>query len=163
MMSGLTRHLAQIHIAQMREPLEHPDMRGFGGLLPRIQALADQSPGFVWRLETAEGVAAARRVFDDPLLLIHLSVWKNMESLHDYVDRSDHLISFRDRQRWFDPTPEPHMALWWIPPGSRPTVEEGKARLEKLGRLGPTAESFSFARPFTPAGEPRETGTFEAS
>jgi hypothetical protein len=40
------------------------------------------------------------------------------------------------------------MALWWIPQGHIPTVEEAKARLEALRINGETAFAFSFKYPF---------------
>ena len=156
----LSRHLAQLNIAQMKAPLESPVMKGFVDLLDRINEVADQSPGFVWRLQTEDGDATALRVFQDPLVLVNMSVWKNLEALHQYVYRSDHLIPFRERQRWFDATQEPHIVLWWTPIAELPTVEDGKERLDHLGRLGPTPDAFTFARPYTPSGEPRKKVTF---
>lgn len=160
MRTTLSRNLAQINIARMKAPLDHPVMKGFVELLDRINALADDSPGFIWRLQTEDGDAIPVRVFDDPLILVNLSLWKNVEALREYVYRSDHLIPFRQRRAWFDATPEPHMALWWVPTEHRPTAEEGRDRLDRLGRIGPTAQAFAFARPFTPAGEalPRSPG-----
>jgi hypothetical protein len=42
--------LAQLNIALMKEPLESPRMADFVANLERINALAESSPGFVWRL-----------------------------------------------------------------------------------------------------------------
>ena len=53
--------LAQINIARMRAPLADPIMADFVANLPPINALADTSPGFVWRLQTEEGDATAVR------------------------------------------------------------------------------------------------------
>ena len=44
--------LAQLNIALMKEPLESPGMADFVANLDRINALAESSPGFVWRLQT---------------------------------------------------------------------------------------------------------------
>jgi len=82
-----------------------------------------------------------------------MSVWKSVDSLRDYVYRSEHVIPFKNRRLWFDAAPDPHMALWWIPAGHLPEVEEGRDRLHRLGRIGPTAQAFTFARAYTPAGE----------
>ncbi len=54
-------HLAQVNIARTRAPLDHPLMTDFVAQLDRINALADATPGFVWRLQTAEGNATAIR------------------------------------------------------------------------------------------------------
>jgi hypothetical protein len=40
------------------------------------------------------------------------------------------------------------IALWWIPAGTRPTVDEAKRRLELLDARGPSADAFTFKVPF---------------
>ena len=50
-------HIAQVNIGRMRAPLDHPLMTGFLRRLDEINALADRSPGFVWRLQTEGGNA----------------------------------------------------------------------------------------------------------
>lgn len=84
-------HLAQVNIAKARAPLDHPLMKGFVDQLDHINALAERSPGFVWRLQTEEGDATAIRVFEDPLIIVNLSVWESVESLKDYVYAGEHL------------------------------------------------------------------------
>lgn len=53
--------LAQLNVAKMKESLESPSMADFVANLDRINALAESSPGFVWRLQTEEGDATAMR------------------------------------------------------------------------------------------------------
>jgi hypothetical protein len=50
-------YLAQVNIARMLAPLEDPLMTGFVTRLDELNALADRSPGFVWRLQTEAGNA----------------------------------------------------------------------------------------------------------
>ncbi|NNF65881.1 MAG: DUF3291 domain-containing protein, partial [Gammaproteobacteria bacterium] len=69
------RHLAQVNIALMRAALDDDLMQGFANRLDEINQLADASAGFVWRLQDDTGDATALRVFDDPLVLINISVW----------------------------------------------------------------------------------------
>ena len=57
--------LAQLNIAQMRTPLDAPEMVDFVANLDRINALADSAPGFVWRLQEEDGNATAIRPFGD--------------------------------------------------------------------------------------------------
>lgn len=144
--------LAQANVARMRAPLESPVMEGFRSQLERINALADRSPGFVWRLQTEDGDATAVRAFDDPLLLFNMSVWESLEALHAYVYASDHVGPLRGRRAWFVPMAEASLVLWWIPASHVPTVEEARERLERLRRLGPTAEAFTFRHPFPAPG-----------
>jgi Domain of unknown function (DUF3291) len=51
-LGGFWARPAQVNVARMRAPLDDPVMAGFVARLAEINALADQSPGFVWRLQT---------------------------------------------------------------------------------------------------------------
>ncbi len=146
-------HLAQVNIARMHAPLDDPVMEGFRSRLEPINAIADGSPGFVWRLQTAEGDATAIRAFDDDRIIVNMSVWESLEALHQFVYRSHHVGPLRDRREWFEPMEGPILALWWIPAGHVPTVEEAKAKLEELRLNGPRASAFTFRQPFPPPGE----------
>ena len=147
-MPDSTYHLAQVNIARALAPMDDPMMAGFMNQLDPINALADESPGFVWRLQDEAGNATAIRVFDDDRILLNMSVWKSLEALQDYVYRSAHLGPLRDRKQWFEVPDAPHLALWWIPAGHIPTPQEGKARIEHLRRHGPSPEAFTFKQPF---------------
>lgn len=141
-------HLAQINIATLRAPLTDPLLHGFTSQLERINALADGAPGFIWRLQTADGDATALRPYDDDRVLVNLSVWQTPEALKDYVYRGDHVQLVRQRVTWFHRPTGPIYALWWIAAGTLPTVVEGQRRLELLQAQGDTPDAFSFARVF---------------
>ena len=141
-------HLAQINIARARAPLDSDIMQGFVDRLEEINALADSSPGFVWRLQTEEGDATSILAFNDPALIVNLSVWQDLESLKHYVYKSAHVDLVRDREDWFSKLSQAYQALWWIPAGHIPSVEEGKAKLEQLRNHGPGEQAFTFARNF---------------
>lgn len=146
-------HLAQVNIARMRAPLESEVMYGFRSQLARINEIADRSAGFVWRLQSEAGDATAIRAFDDPLLLVNMSVWGSLEALHAYVYKSAHLALLRGRREWFEPlVGRAGLALWWIPAGREPTLDEAKERLALLQTRGPTAAAFTFREPFPPPG-----------
>lgn len=132
----------------MRAPLDDPMMEGFRSQLERINAIADASPGFVWRLQAPDGDATSIRAFEDDRILVNMSVWESVEALHRYVYAGPHLGPLRDRKEWFLPYDGPMLALWWIPAGHIPTVEEAKAKLGELGKNGPTASAFTFRQPF---------------
>jgi hypothetical protein len=141
-------HLAEINIARFRLPFEHPVNTDFVRNLDRVNAEADRQPGFVWRFVGAGNNAFDVRAFDDPKMAINMSVWTDMESLAAYAYRNEaHRDIMRRRREWFDKI-DFNLALWWIPMGQLPTVEEGKAKLDLLARLGPTADAFVFSRPF---------------
>ncbi len=146
-------HLAQINVGRILAPLDGPELKPFVDNLDRINALAEQSPGFVWRL-TGEGDNATDiHAFDDPTMLMNMSVWTDLASLGAYVYRSDHIEIMRRRREFFETPTAPFMALWWVPAGTLPTIAEGVARLERLRRDGPTPHAFTFRQPFPPAAE----------
>lgn len=144
-------HLAQINIANAIAPMDSDTMRGFVDRLEEINSLADNSPGFVWRLQTEDGDATGIQAFDDPNMLVNMSVWENIESLKNFVYKSMHVELIQDRDAWFTKSAKAHQALWWIPAGQTPTVEEAKAKLEQLQSNGPGPEAFTFAINFEPA------------
>ena len=145
-------HLAQVNIGRIRAPLDSPVMADFVALLPVINGLAESTPGFVWRLVGDGMDATGLRPYPDPLVIVNLSVWENLEALRDYAYRSNHAHAFRRRKEWFEESGEATFALWWIPAGTRPTVAEAKARLETLRQKGPTPEAFTFKAAFPAAG-----------
>ena len=148
MMSKL--HLAQVNIARMKAPLESPVMAGFVARLDEINALADGSPGFVWRLQTGEGNATYLRPYGDDRILFNLSVWEGIEHLRDYVYRSAHVEVLRTRHEWFTKFESAYLALWWVPASHRPSVDEAKKRLAHLSEYGPTPFAFTFKVAFPP-------------
>ena len=148
----MPHHLAQINIARGRAALDSPVMRGFVEQLDSLNALAESSPGFVWRLKTESGNATDIRAFDDPLIIVNLSVWSGIEPLKEFAYRSAHAHAFRRRKEWFEEMAAPGLALWWIPEGSLPTVDQGKERLGLMARVGPTCEAFTFRNVFTAPG-----------
>jgi len=141
--------LAQINIARMIAPLDDPIMAEFVENLAGINALADVSPGFVWRLQSETGDATNLRPYDDTIL-VNISVWENPECLRDYAFRSQHVEIMRKRKQWFAKFVGAYTALWWIPAGAIPTVEEAKARLEYLRMHGESPYAFSFKKLFPP-------------
>ena len=143
-------HLAQVNIGRALGPLDGPLMAGFMARLDEINALADGSPGFVWRFQTAEGNATAVRPYADDRILFNMSVWATLDDLRQYVYRSAHSQLISRRKDWFEKFERPFMALWWVPAGHIPTVEEAKARLALLQEHGDTAEAFSFKKTFAP-------------
>jgi hypothetical protein len=142
--------LAQINVGRLRAPVDDPLVAEFMGALDEINAIADRSPGFRWRFQTEDGNATAVRPYEDESILINMSVWDSIEALGDYVYRSDHTAFLRRRREWFERLAEAVVALWWVPSGHRPSVEEGIARLDHLRTRGPSAHAFTFRRPFGP-------------
>lgn len=137
-------HLAQLNVAQLLQPIDHPDTREFKDNLPRINALAEGSEGFVWRLKDAEE-AAQPPVFPEKTQIIStLSVWTAPEFLKNYLYKTEHGSFFKRRKAWFAPLTEANYVLWWIPIGHHPTNIEARERLLALRQQGETEFAFSF-------------------
>ena len=139
--------LAQLNIASMKAPLESPSMADFVANLQRINALAEASPGYVWRLQDEAGDATAFRPFGDDML-VNLSVWRDVQALSDYVYTSAHTEMLKRRQEWFNKVSAAHMVLWWVPAGHRPSVVEAAERLAWLRDQGASADAFSCRQAF---------------
>ena len=143
-----TYHVAQINIGRMRGPLDSEIMAGFVAQIETINALADQSPGFVWRLQGSGGDATSLRPYDDTAILVNMSVWESLDTLRNYVYRSAHTNVMRDRRAWFERFEGMYYALWWVPAGRHPTVAEAKSRLDHLREHGESPYAFTFRNIF---------------
>ncbi|MFJ4655567.1 DUF3291 domain-containing protein [Nocardia sp. NPDC088792] len=145
-------HLAQINIGRLVAPEGDPRVADFYAGLDEINALAEASPGFVWRLIDGDtNNATSLRPFEgDPDMLINISVWESRDALFDYVYRSAHMDFLRRRREFFLPMGEVFTALWWIPEGHTPGIEESIERLEHLREHGPTPYAFTFRSAFEP-------------
>ncbi|NJN43419.1 MAG: DUF3291 domain-containing protein [Anaerolineae bacterium] len=144
-------HLAQLNIATLREPIDSPLLADFVAQLDEINALAEQSEGFLWRLKDEEGNATAIKVFDDEPIIINMSVWETAESLKAYVYNTAHSGVMKQRTKWFEKPTTPHLVLWWIPAGNIPTPQEAKEKLLYLTQHGETDHAFTFRHLFTKA------------
>jgi hypothetical protein len=145
-------HIAQINIGRIRAELDDPIMAGFVARLDEINALADGSSGFVWRLQTSEGNATYFRPFADERMLLNMSVWESVDSLKHYVYRTAHSELLRQRHEWFEKLAV-YAALWWVPTGHIPGIDEAKKRLAHLEAHGPTEFAFTFKSVYPPTDE----------
>lgn len=148
-----TYHIAQINIARMKAPLDDPVMAGFVARLDEINALADNSAGFVWRLQAPEGNATYLRPYGDERIIVNMSVWETMEALRQYVYKGGHAEVLRQRRGWFEKFSGAYAALWWVPAGHLPGIDEAKKRLAYLDAHGPSQFAFTFKTIFQPEEE----------
>ena len=98
-------------------PVDSPVLADFMALLDPINAVADATPGFVWRLQTTRATPPRSIYMGDDTLNVNMSVWESEEALWDYVYASEHLAVMRRRREWFKRI-EQFMCLWWVPPGT---------------------------------------------
>ncbi|MFZ5792147.1 MAG: DUF3291 domain-containing protein [Pseudomonadota bacterium] len=142
-------HLAQLNLAKALAPLDDPRLADFMAALDRVNALAEASPGFVWRLQAEDGNATSIRAYDDPRMIVNMSVWETAEALFEFTYRTAHAKVMGRRREWFEKLETPHLVLWWVPAGHRPGLAEAMARLAQLERDGPTPSAFTFKTCFS--------------
>jgi hypothetical protein len=136
--------LAQLNVGTIKGPIDSPVMAEFVANLDRINALAEQSPGFVWRLKTDEGNATSLSTPLGENVIPNMSVWEDVASLNHYVYKTAHVEIMKRRKEWFERMHDAYMVLWWVPHGHRPTVDEAVERLRHFRAFGATPHAFSF-------------------
>lgn len=142
--------LAQLNIGKALYPLDAPEISEFMDNLDLINGIAEQSPGFVWRLKDDSGDATSIQAYDDPLMLVNMSVWESIDALKDFMFRSKHKDFLQKRALWFEKTQQSAYVMWWVQDGHTPTVEEAKARLAHLHAFGESNKAFTMAGRFAP-------------
>jgi len=152
-------HLAQLNVGRLRAPIDDPVIDDFRNNLEPVNALAEVSPAFVWRLQDDNGDATGIKAFDDDLEIVNLTVWESIDALADFTYRSGHIEFLRRRREFFEPPSQPILCLWWIPESTVPTVDEAIARLEHLRSHGPTPTAFTFRHRFEPGAEHGRAGS----
>jgi hypothetical protein len=138
------RHLAELNIGRIRYPLDDPRMADFANNLALVNGIAERSSGFVWRYTDASGNATNTRPFADPLMIVNVSVWENVESLEKYVWQTVHKRFYGRRHEWFDRFEGPYFVMWWVQAGQHPTMQEAVGRLDHLKANGPSDHAFGW-------------------
>ena len=144
-------HLAQCNIGRVRKPLDDPDLIEFVSALDPINAIAESTPGFVWRLKADDGQSSSYVDIpgsDDPLLIINFSIWEDIDSLKHFMHKTGHVAYLRRRTEWFQPSEHPTSAAWWIRAGTVPSVGEAFRRVILLQTDGPTQEAWPLTKPW---------------
>ncbi len=145
-------HLAQINVAKIvGKNISDPLMEKFVAQLEEINALAEGSQGFVWRLKDDNNNATGLNPYNDQTIIVNMSVWSTLDELIKFVYHGRHAEVLRNRKDWFLNFGKPFTALWHIPAGHVPTVEEGMVRLKSLQENGPTPYAFDFKTRFSPS------------
>jgi hypothetical protein len=140
--------IAQLNVARLTAPLDSPQLQPFVDRLDEINALAEASPGFRWRLQGEGGDATDVRIGNDPLVLVNMTVWATIDDLFTFTYRLNHKSVFARRFEWFERWGGPSNVLWWLPAGTVLAVDDGLRRLDLLTAHGPHAEAFTFKQRF---------------
>ena len=132
--------------------VDDPRMKDFNDALDSVNAIADATPGFVWRLQSDQGNAVGFEIYDNPNYLVNMSVWESLDALRQFVTSGAHLAIMKRRAEWFEKSELAYMVLWWVPAGHTPTVDEAQEKLDHLRANGPTEAAFNFSSNFQPTG-----------
>jgi len=147
-------HLAQLNIARFAKPAEHPDNADFLNNIERVNAVAESQPGFIWRMSGDGSQAPDIAEFNDPKLVLNLTLWAGIDELAAFVYRHEaHRDIMRRRREWFEKA-ESRLVLWWVEAGHIPNLYEAHERLCRLLSDGPGEKAFTFRQPFPPPGYP---------
>ncbi|HKD20996.1 MAG TPA: DUF3291 domain-containing protein [Rhizomicrobium sp.] len=139
-------HLAEINIGRVLGGPDDPRMKDFYENLARVNALAERMPGFVWRLKNETGESAIGLHWpDDATMAVNMSVWESLEDLGRFVFQTVHRNIYARKHEFLETPPLNTVALWWIPAGHIPTLEEAKERLDHLNANGPSDFAFGWA------------------
>jgi Domain of unknown function (DUF3291) len=139
------KHLAQINVSRLKYNVDDRRVQDFVRGIRRVNHLADRSPGFQWRYADDNGVAMQATVPGQPNMIANLSVWDSIEALETFVWGTVHRQFFDRRAEWFDLLDTAHAALWWVDPGTEPSLQEALDRLDHLRAHGDTDTAFGWA------------------
>lgn len=137
-------HLAQLNIATAVDDMESARLADFVAALDGVNAVAERSPGFVWRLQDESGNATGIQATEDPRLIVNLSVWETPEHLEQFVWNTIHKRIYAKRAKWFEAAGQANFVMWWVPAGHVPSVEEAFERLEDLRESGASERAFGW-------------------
>lgn len=139
--------LAQLNIAEMIEPMDSERMKDFVDSLDMVNQEAEASEGFIWRYkDNDEAVVVDRHIFENDMLIINLSVWKDENSLKNFVYSGNHLKVYKRKKEWFHKMKQAYMVLWHVKEGHTPDLAEAKQKLDHYRLHGATEEAFGFKR-----------------
>ena len=158
-------HLAQLNVARLRAPTSDPLIADFMAAIDAVNAAAERSPGYVWRLKSDSGNATDIQLFNDPLTIVNLTIWESVEALHafTYGRNGLHAPVMARRREWFHHMDEAYFVLWWVTTGHVPTPAEAVERLELLRTAGPSPRAFTFKQSFAPPSQTASTETEAAA
>jgi heme-degrading monooxygenase HmoA len=149
MMNMPSYQLAEINIGRMKGVnINDPIMQEFVENLNRVNQLAESSEGFVWRLKDESNNATNLNPYNDEQVIINISVWESVEALEQFTFKSLHTDFLKRRKEWFQQYGKMYFAMWWIPAGQYPSVEEAVARLAYLQENGASEKVFTFREKF---------------
>jgi hypothetical protein len=146
--------IAQINIARMHGvSINDHIMQEFVDNLDKVNDLAENSEGFIWRLKDENNNATGINPYGDEQILVNVSVWESIEALEKYVYKTFHTDFLRRRKEWFQNFGKVSTAMWWIKKDEFPTIEEAVSKLDYLQQNGASETVFDSKKRFPPPSE----------
>lgn len=143
-------HIAEINVARMKGiDINDPVMQEFVQNLDRINQLAENSPGFVWRLKDTDADVVSPNIYNDVQVIFTFSVWESIEQLEHFVFKTVHTDFLKRRREWFQNYGKMHTAMWWVQAGNIPSLQEALEKLEYIQNNGPSESAFNFKQKFS--------------
>ena len=145
-------HLAELNVGRLLASIDDPKIADFKNALDAVNALAERSPGFVWRMTGEGNDATDIHLSDDGLMISNLSVWESVEALKHFVRNTVHNKFVARRAEWFEAPVKQHFVMWRVEVGHIPTLNEALDRLAHLEAYGDSDHAFgwAYARAMTP-------------
>ena len=146
-MNGM--HLAEFNFGFLKLGWDHPSVQDFLNGLDRVNQIANQMPGYVWRLPDEE-MNAAQQDPDGPFggnarAASTLSVWTDAASLEQFVWNTVHRQYYARKAEWYDAIGNGNLVLWWVSVGHRPSAAEGMARWQHMTAHGDGDQAFGWS------------------
>ena len=137
--------IAEINVARMQGiNINDPIMKEFVDNLDKVNALAESSQGFVWRLKDESNNATNLNPYNDEQVIINISVWQSIETLENFIYKTFHTEFLKRRKEWFQSYGKAYTAMWWIPKGQFPAIPEAIEKLAWYQKNGPSELVFDF-------------------
>lgn len=111
----------------------------------RVNALAERSEGFIWRLLDEGRDEKGRTVLGGPETILTLSVWQSAQYLEAFAFNTVHRKIYERKAEWFAKLQSHHLVMWTIEDRYLPTLDEAKQRLDHLDKHGNTDFAFDWA------------------
>lgn len=141
-------HLAELNIGRLLAPTDDPRVSAFMQALDAVNGIGKRSPGFVWMMEGSGEPGTGNtdvKIGGDPQLVSNLTVWEDVGSLEHFVWNTVHRAFYQRREEWFEVLGRQHFAMWWVPSGHRPGLDEALARLAHKEEHGDSDHAFGWS------------------
>jgi|TARA_B110000438_G_C15805204_1_gene646973 hypothetical protein len=114
--------------------------------LSEVYTLAENHPGFIWRVPDNLVDKQLTNLGFDNLTSSTVSTWDNLESLMDYTYNSLHGEYLKRSSEWFKKVEGPQLVIWDVENDAKPTFKEAFERLNHLRINGSTNYAYGWKK-----------------